>query len=233
MIWGKAARRTAAIVVAAGSSQRMGQDKLWLSIGGTSVIERTLRAFEEAETVERVIVVTRAAMVAQMSHLCREAGLHKVSTVVEGGDTRQRSVAAGLAAVAGGCDFVCIHDGARPLVRPQDIDAVNRCAWQCGAAALAVPVKDTVKFTDADGVVQQTPDRSRLWLVQTPQVFDAVQFAEAMAFAEKSGEQFTDDCQLMERMGRPVQLYRGRYSNIKITTPEDALLAQALLQEDV
>ena len=82
-------------------------------------------------------------------------------------------------------------------------------------------------------MVQQTPDRSRLWLVQTPQVFDAGQFAEAMAFAEKSGEQFTDDCQLMERMGRAVQLCRGAYSNIKITTPEDTLLAQALLQEDV
>lgn len=226
----KAARYTCAIVVAAGSSQRMGRDKLWMQVSGISVIERSLLAFENADTVDAVVVVTRPDLIAPLGQAVTRRKLAKVCSIVAGGDCRQRSVAAGLAAVPQQTEFVSIHDGARPLVRVQDIDEVNRQAWRCGAAALAVPAKDTVKVADQNGVVVQTPERSSLWQVQTPQVFDRVQFAEAMAIAEKNGWQLTDDCQVMEKAGRPVQLCKGAYSNIKITTPEDVYIAEALLK---
>lgn len=223
-------RRTAALVVAAGSSSRMGKDKMWLDIQGISVLERTLLAFEAADTVDDLVIVTRPQEIARVHEAAQRRRIGKLRHIVAGGDTRQQSVAAGIAAVGMETAFICIHDGARPLILPADIDAVNRAAWRCGAAALAVKVKDTVKIADADGVVVQTPPRHLLWQVQTPQVFDLPLFAEAMEAARRAGEEFTDDCQLFERAGRAVQLCQGSYGNIKITTPEDVFVAQAILK---
>ncbi|MBR7093142.1 MAG: 2-C-methyl-D-erythritol 4-phosphate cytidylyltransferase [Clostridia bacterium] len=219
---------TTALIVAAGRSARMGADKMWMELGGEPVILRTLRAFEQAQTVREIIVVTRPESIAALHAACDRVS--KLTQIVAGGATRQQSVYAGVQAAPVRTAFFSIHDGARPLVTPQQIDEVNRCAYRTGAAALAVPVKDTIKLTDADGIVQTTPDRSRLWQVQTPQVFDAVQYKQALQSALLHGQEYTDDCQLMEQAGRPVQLCPGDYGNIKITTPEDIWMAQAILK---
>lgn len=219
----------AAVVPAAGSSTRMGQDKLFASLGGVPVLVHTLRALESCPSVGAIIVVTRPDHLVEVGKLCREAALSKVSKVVSGGATRTESVLAGVNAVGEEYPIIAIHDGARPLVSREVVEAAIAAAASGSAAAPAVPVKDTVKEAER-GIVTATPDRSRLFAVQTPQVFDGDLIRTALTRAVEDGISLTDDCAAVERMGVPVALTQGSYTNLKITTPEDLAVAEALLE---
>lgn len=219
-----------AVVVSGGSSTRMGKDKQFIPVGGVPALVRSMLVFESVEEIGETVVVTRAESVAEVERLARQHGVSKLRMVVPGGNTRQQSVEAGICA-AGDCDYYAIHDGARPLVKAEDIRRVIADAVQHGAAALGVPVKDTVKRVSADGTIETTVDRSALYLIQTPQVFHAGQYQKALQMARDSAVEYTDDCQLFEEAGLPVHVTKGSGTNIKLTTPEDCILAQALWEE--
>lgn len=223
---------TVMMVAAAGGSTRMGRPKQDILLDGVSVLTRTLMRLQASTAVDEIVLIARAEDIERYRTVAAQHGIDKLHQVVVGGDTRQRSVANGLAAVPSHATLIGIHDGARPLVTDEVIAAVIRTAAETGAAAVAVPVKDTLKRTDADGIVCDTPDRTHLWRVQTPQVFAATPYRAAMAEAIASGADLTDDCQLMERAGYPVTLCEGLDTNLKLTTPEDVLLAQAILRAE-
>lgn len=221
-----------AIIPAAGNSTRMaleGRSKQFLTLGGIPVLLHTLRAFERAGRIGEVIVVARTADFAEIRAWMEKLGLQKVKGLTTGGATRQESVAAGLELLNPQADYVAVHDGARPLISPALIDFVVDDAVKYRASALGVPVKDTVKRLDGQGFVTETPVRDTLWAIQTPQVFERTLYEQAQKAA--CGSDYTDDCQLVERLGIPVHICRGDYQNIKITTPEDVGAAQAMLQK--
>lgn len=218
----------AAVIVAAGSSSRMGQNKQWMSLLGQPVLLHTLQAFQQAQSIARLVVVTRPQDMERVEELCRRHGVDKLDRVVRGGATRQQSVAAGIAALPSGLQVVSIHDGARPLITPELIDLCSGACLTRGAVALGVGVKDTIKQADGQGKILATPDRAGLWAVQTPQTFLLERYRQALRQAEREGLDCTDDCQLMERAGHSVFLLPGSYENIKITTPEDIAVAEAL-----
>ncbi|MFT5370342.1 MAG: 2-C-methyl-D-erythritol 4-phosphate cytidylyltransferase, partial [Candidatus Latescibacterota bacterium] len=216
-----------AIVLAAGSGKRMGTQtpKQFLALAGKPVLAWTLDAFEKANCVDAVVLVTAADQVM----VCRELFVSgKVVDVVAGGAERQDSVARGLAAVPELADVVAVHDGARAFVTPEDIDAVVRAAQTHGAAVLGTPVTDTIKRVDGDRVVE-TLDRSVLRGVQTPQAFRADVIRQAHDEAKKTGYLGTDDTALVEQMGAPVVVVQGRADNVKITTPDDLELGLSIL----
>jgi 2-C-methyl-D-erythritol 4-phosphate cytidylyltransferase len=223
--------RVTAVVVAAGSGERMNSKtkKQFLKLCGIPVIARTLSAFEESRYVSRVVVVTASEDLVDVVDIVREFGFDKVVRIVGGGATRQKSAAAGLEA-AGGCDYIAIHDGVRPLVSPKCIDRVIEAAFETKAASAAVKLLDTIKRCDENGFVIDTPDRSGLWSVQTPQVFETVLYRQALKKAEADGCDYTDDCQLVENFGRPVKLVDGEYTNMKLTTRDDMIFAEAILR---
>lgn len=221
--------RCAAVVPAAGSSRRMGgQDKILLPLDDIPVLMHTLRALSASERIQEIVVVTREDLIVPVGQLCRDCALDKVTKVLVGGTTRADSVLIGVEEVSGRAELIAVHDGARPLVTVEVIDAAIRKAAECGAAAPAVPVKDTVKRA-LDGVVVETPDRTQLFAVQTPQVFDSDLLLGALRRAVEDGAAITDDCGAVERIGMKVCLTEGSYENIKITTPADMLMAEAIL----
>lgn len=220
-----------AVIVAAGSASRMGGiDKVMAPLGGEPMIARTVRAFQDCDAIKKIVVVTRQDLILPISQLC--AGMSKVTAVVAGGSSRQESVHLGLNALAGEVELAAVHDGARPLVTWQLIDRVVRAANTYGAAAPAVPVKDTIKVVSG-GTVQSTPDRNSLRAVQTPQVFDFDLLRGALYKAQTEGAQVTDDCSAVERTGMVVKLVEGDERNLKVTTPLDLKLAQMLLEEEL
>ena len=220
--------RCSAVVPAAGSSTRMeGQDKLLLPLEEQPVLLHTLRALELCPYLAEIIVVTREDLIVPIGQLCRDAGLSKVRKVIVGGDTRTRSVLAGLGELSSGAELVAIHDGARPLVSQEVLETVILRAAECGAAAPAVPVKDTVKRA-RDSLGDATLERSELFAVQTPQVFQVDLIKAALVKALEDGAALTDDCGAVERLGIGVSLTQGDYCNLKITTPEDLAVAEAL-----
>ena len=220
--------RCSAVVPAAGSSTRMGQDKLLLPLGEQPVLLHTLRALELCPYITEIVVVTREELIVPIGQLCRDAALEKVRKVIVGGATRSHSVLAGLGELSPDAELAAIHDGARPLVSQVVLEAVIRRAAECGAAAPAVPVKDTVKRA-RDGLVAATLDRAELRAVQTPQVFQTDLIKAALARALAEGAELTDDCAAVERLGIGVALTEGDYCNLKLTTPEDLAVAEALL----
>lgn len=221
--------RCAVVVPAAGSSRRMGgQDKILLPLDDIPVLMHTLRALSASERIQEIVVVTREDLIVPVGQLCRDCALDKVTKVLVGGATRADSVLIGVEEVSGRAELIAVHDGARPLVTVEVIDAAIRKAAECGAAAPAVPVKDTVKRA-LDGVVVETPDRTQLFAVQTPQVFDSDLLLGALRRAVEDGAAITDDCGAVERIGMKVCLTEGSYENIKITTPADMLMAEAIL----
>lgn len=221
--------RCAAVVPAAGSSRRMGgQDKILLPLDDIPVLMHTLRALSASERIQEIVVVTREDLIVPVGQLCRDCALDKVTKVLVGGATRADSVLIGVEEVSGRAELIAVHDGARPLVTVEVIDAAIRKAAECGAAAPAVPVKDTVKRA-LDGVVVETPDRTQLFAVQTPQVFDSDLLLGALRRAVEDGAAITDDCGAVERIGMKVCLTEGSYENIKITTPADMLMAETIL----
>lgn len=222
--------RCAVVVPAAGSAARMeGQDKILAPLGDWPVLMHTLRALEGSALVDEIVVVTRSDLIVPVGQLCKDYALSKVNKVIVGGDSRTRSVLAGISEVSEGTELIAIHDGARPLVTAQVIDAAILQAAQCSAAAPAVAVKDTIKRA-VRGMVEATLERDTLFAVQTPQVFDADLILAALKKAEDDGAHLTDDCAAVERMGMSVALTEGSYENIKITTPVDLILAEAILQ---
>ena len=205
-----------------------GQDKILASMGEWPVLLHTLKALEASAYIREIVVVTREDRIVPVSQLCRDCALGKVSKVVVGGPDRTHSVLNGIREVSSRAGLIAIHDGARPLVTAEIIDEAILQASACGAAAPAVPVKDTVKLA-SDGRVERTPDRSALFAVQTPQVFDADLIRGALGKAAEEGAALTDDCSAVERLGIPVTLTRGSYENIKITTPVDLAIGEAIL----
>lgn len=222
-------RAVGAVIAAAGSSSRMGgRDKLAEPLDGIPVILRTLAAVEAVPEIREIVVVTREDRVEEYRRLLGQCS--RLRAVVPGGSTRQESVRNGVRALSPDCTLAAIHDGARPLVTPEVFARCIEAARSCGAATAAVPVKDTIKLADEVGRVLDTPDRSRLWAVQTPQIFDRERYLRAAEEAERRGLSCTDDCQLFEAMGWEVQLVMGDYRNLKLTTPEDFLAAGAYLE---
>ncbi len=220
-----------AIVAAAGSSRRMGEvNKLMAPLlDGVPVLAWTLRALNEAELVDEIVVAVREEDLLSTGDLCKIYGISKPVKIVRGGDTRLDSVLAASLECREDAAFLAVHDGARPLASPALIDRTIALARRTNAAAPAVPVKDTVKLV-RDGVVVSTPPREDLRAVQTPQVFEASLLRAALQAARDAGGVVTDDCAAVERLGKEVHLTEGDYENIKITTPEDLLLAAEILR---
>ncbi|WP_297031110.1 2-C-methyl-D-erythritol 4-phosphate cytidylyltransferase [uncultured Eubacterium sp.] len=218
-----------AVILAAGNGTRMKtkDSKLLLKINGKTVLERSVNAFLNISDVDEVIVVAREKDIPAFSDILAD---ERVSFVV-GGDTRQQSVMNALD-VIDDCELIIIHDGARPLIKSEDIENTIRAAKENKAAAVGVFVKDTVKVVDKNGFVVSTPDRSTLFAVQTPQIFDFELYRKAAQNAREKGLDFTDDCQLVESFNQKVKTVVGSYSNIKITTPDDIVLAENLLKNE-
>lgn len=222
-----------AVVVAAGSARRMGGiDKVLAPLGELPVIVHTLYALQDCPDIQEVVVVTREDLLVGIGRLCREYDLNKVTKVVVGGEERIHSVQAGLREVRPDADLIAIHDGARPLVSQHVLTQVVARAAATGAAAPALPVTDTIKRAEK-GLIQETVDRSALWAVQTPQVFEYSLIRTALEKAVADGEALTDDCAAVERLGMKVSLTEGSRENIKITTPFDLLLGEAILEARV
>ena len=218
-----------AVIVAAGSASRMqGTDKILEPLCGEPVILRTAKVFQECDAIREIVIVTTPERIGPISGLCHD--LPKVRAVVAGGDSRQKSVQLGLNALSEKVKLAAIHDGARPLVTWQLIDRVVRAANSYGAAAPAIPVKDTIK-TVTGGIVKDTPDRSVLRAVQTPQVFDFDLIRGALKKAFEDGASVTDDCSAVERLGMSVKIVEGEERNLKITTPLDMKIAKLFLED--
>ncbi len=217
--------KVSAIIVAAGESRRMnGIDKVLAPLGDRPVISYVLAAFDGCKSIDQIIVVVNEKSLEACQQLITKEGLSKPIDVCVGGKRRQDSVAAGLKQLKA-CDWVVIHDGARPLVTKELIKQGLEAAQETGAAIAAVPITDTIKVAGDNKIVYQTPPRQDLWTVQTPQVFrfDII----SKAYQKAKGEA-TDDASLVEQAGFMVKLYMGSYGNIKITNPEDLLIAEAL-----
>lgn len=223
-------QKCGAVIVAAGSASRMGGiDKVMAQLKGEPMIVRTVRAFQQCDAVKEIVIVTREDLIRPISSLC--AQMDKVKAVVAGGKSRQESVWLGLNALSKDVKLAAIHDGARPLITNAVIDRTVRAAHTYGAAAPAVPVKDTIKVVKS-GLVMATPDRANLRAVQTPQVFDFDLLRGALKKAEEENASLTDDCSAVERMGMSVKIVEGDERNLKVTTPLDLKIAEMLLEEE-
>ena len=224
--------RCTALVAAAGSSTRMGGiNKLLQPLGGVPVLVRTLTALQRAGRIDEIVVAAREEDVVEISRLCRTYGITKCAKVVRGGESRTHSVLLAALEARPDAELLAVQDGARPLVTPELIDAVAEAAARPAAAAPAAPVKDTVKVVRADGTVDRTLDRDALRAVQTPQIFEASILKAALQSALEAGAAVTDDCSAVERLGKRVYLVEGDEENLKITTPVDLLLAEAILKD--
>lgn len=201
--------------------------KLLLKINGETVLQRSVNAFLNISDVDEVIVVAREKDIPAFSDILTD---ERVSFVI-GGETRQQSVMNAVDMIDD-CELIIIHDGARPLIKSVDIENTIRATKENKAAAVGVFVKDTVKVVDKNGFVVSTPDRSTLFAVQTPQIFDFELYKNAAKNAREKGLDFTDDCQLVECFNKKVKTVAGSYSNIKITTPDDIVLAENLLKNE-
>ena len=222
-------RRCGAVIVAAGTASRMGGiDKVMAPLKGEPMIVHTVRAFQNCDVIREIIIVTREDLMVPVMDLCHR--FDKVQAVIIGGANRQESVERGLNALSSGTKLVAVQDGARPLITWQVIDRTVRAANSYGAAAPAVPVKDTIKVVTG-GIVKETPDRSTLQAVQTPQVFDLDLLKGALARARAEEAPITDDCSAVERLGMSVKIVEGDERNLKVTTPMDLKIAELLLEE--
>lgn len=221
----------AAVVPAAGLSTRMGaEDKLFLDLNGVPVLARTLRVLEQCPSIRRIVVVTREENLTPIARLIHQYGIKKAAEPVTGGATRCESVYRGVFSLPGEITHVAVHDGARPLLSPQLLDRVLSQGMKYGAAVPGIAVKDTIKVTQAE-MVKETLPRETLAAIQTPQVFDIDLLKAGLKKAMEGGQkQVTDDASAVEALGMRVTIVPGEERNIKITTPEDVIYAQALLQ---
>ncbi len=212
------------IIVAAGRGSRMGADKnkVFLPLCGKTILENTVGVFEECEKISEIVVVTNDV------EFCKRLllGYKKVLSVVPGGASRQESVKNGL--LASGGDIAVIHDGARALIRCEEIEAAISAAEKYGASAVGVKCKDTLKAADEDGFIKGTIDRETTYNIQTPQVFSYSKIKEMHINAPRTD--FTDDCALAESFGAKIKIVEGGYDNLKITTPDDLSVAERILE---
>lgn len=224
---------TSAVILAGGSGSRMGNTgsvtKQFMELCGMPVILRTILQFERCDLIDEIVLVVRKEELASYAPMLAGTGVRKVMSIVPGGETRQASAEAGLRAVNDKCRFIAIHDGARPLIRPEEISLVAREAYRIGAAAAASRAKDTVKLTDGNGYVESTPDRSTVWIAATPQIFKTEEYRASVYEGKKNAAAVTDDCSLVEAVGFPVRMVDIGYQNLKITTQEDLCFARAIL----
>ena len=220
-----------AVIVAAGSSERMGSDKLMMKLGELPVLVRTLKAFQASPLVDEIIVVTKMEKLQEIADLCKEYGIEKVNRVIAGGRTRTESALAGVSEVQPAAKLIAIHDGARPLVTEDLILRTVHAAAEHMAAAPAVKCVDTLKAVDENGCMIGTVDRETTVRIQTPQVFRAEIIKGALTKAVEKGIMLTDDCAAAEMMGVHAKTVLGDEDNIKITTPRDLLFAAEILKE--
>ena len=224
-----------AIVAAAGEGKRMGGliSKTFLPVAGRPLVLRTLDRFFSTRSVEKVILVVAEKDIRRSRELIQgDANLcHRPWLLQAGGASRQESVRRGLEKLGSDCEIVAIHDGARPFITATLIDRCVDEARRSGAAVIGVPVRDTIKVVSEDHWVKTTPPRNTLWEIQTPQVFRKELIVEAHNRGSRQAIEATDDAMLVEQMGHPVFLLEGEWTNIKLTVPEDFLLAEALLRE--
>ena len=219
-----------AVIVAAGTASRMeGIDKVMAPLGAEPMIVRTVRAFQNCDAVNEIVIVTREDLITKITSLCGK--FDKVRSVVTGGKDRAESVKNGLNMLSDEVKLAAVQDGARPLVSEAVIDRTIRAAHTYGAAAPAIPMKDTVKVVEG-GIVTTTPDRNTLQAIQTPQVFDIDLLRGALQKAQNDGAAITDDCAAVERTGFRVKIVEGDERNIKVTTPMDLKIAEMLLEAD-
>ena len=218
------------VIVAAGSSERMGADKMLMTLGAKPVIIRTLMAFQQNPMVDDIVVVTRQEKIMGLADMIKLYDISKVTQVISGGATRMESALAGVSAVKEGAKLIAIHDGARPLVTQGVIRRVVEAANEHMAAVPAVPCVDTLKQVNQEGVVIGSVDRSSVVRVQTPQVFDADLIKGALSRAVEKNFPLTDDCSAMEMMGVKTYVVEGDAGNIKLTEPDDMILAEAILK---
>lgn len=218
------------IIAAAGRGSRMQTDlnKIFLEFAGMPVLAHTLLAFERHPAIREIVIVTSECDLLGCKDIAEEFGISKLKTITLGGAERQDSVRHALCEVSAQADLVLIHDAARPLVTGQIIQKVIDGVLAHGAAAAGVPCKNTLKLADDSGMIVETPDRSHMFEIQTPQGFTKELICRAHESAEAEQILGTDDCYLAERLGAPVQITESSYANIKITTPEDLPLAEQL-----
>lgn len=219
----------AAIIVAAGSSRRMGFDKLFAEIAGKPVIAHTIAAFERSVAVTAIIVVARQDRHRDIEKIVRDQKLKKTHAIVKGGEHRHDSVCAGLDHLPEKARYVAVHDGARPLVTPEQIERVYQLARERGAASLAAAISDTLKRADVDLAVKESVDRHQLFAMQTPQIFERkiLEDAYRAIFADKVS--VTDEVSAVERIGGKVVLIANEQPNFKITYTADLPLAEFVL----
>jgi 2-C-methyl-D-erythritol 4-phosphate cytidylyltransferase len=219
-----------AIIVAAGSSERMGFDKLFALVSGKPVIAHTIGAFEDTKCVDEIILVGRADSLNELRKIIGEPT--KVKQIVAGGAGRSDSVRAGLERVDSKSNFVAVHDAARPMITPEKITRVfDSCRTSGGAATLAEPINDTLKRADADLIVTDSVDRSGVYAMQTPQVFEKKLLEEAYDLVAKKKISVTDEVSAIELLGRKVMLVPNQDFNFKITYPRDLPLAEFVLKQ--
>lgn len=220
-----------AVIVAAGSSQRMGSDKLLHNLGIMPVLARTLLVFQDCELVDEIVVVTRMEKLEEVAELCKKYRIEKASKVICGGATRMESALAGVSEVKKKAKLIAIHDGARPLVSVELIENTVRAAAKYKAAVPAIKSVDTLKLAEDGETVTGSLDRELVLRVQTPQVFDADLIKGALTFAAEKKLPLTDDCSAVEQMGVKARIVPGEEDNIKLTTPRDMLFAAAILKD--
>lgn len=218
------------VVVAAGSSERMGSDKMLMTLGSKPVIIRTLMAFQQSPLVDDIVVVTKREKIMALADMIKLYDISKVTQVISGGATRMESSLAGVSAVRKGAKLIAIHDGARPLVSQELIERVVKEANEHISAVPVIPSTDTLKQVDGNGVITGAVDRTFVVRVQTPQVFDADIIKGALTKAVENKLAVTDDCSAVEIMGFSTYTVEGDVGNIKLTLPEDMVLAEAILK---
>lgn len=219
---------TSAIILAAGVGSRFGGEvkKQYVSLCGEPCIVHTIRAFENAECVNEIVLVGESS---EIEPIIKDCGFKKIRCIVKGGEKRQDSALCGFDAISDKAKYVIVHDGARCLVTPEIIENVTEEAYKFRAAAAAHRSEDTVKISAPDGFIDRTEDRDKVWLVQTPQAFKEDVYRVAAYMAKKDGAEVTDDCMLLERLGFDVKLCECGRDNIKLTNPADAVIAEAIL----
>lgn len=222
---------TSAVIVAGGSSTRMGGgSKQLIDLLGVPVIVHTLLAFEKAPEIDEIIVVAREDEASLYEEYKNKFNITKLKKVVPGGETRQISASNGFYAISEKSKFVAIHDGARCLITPEEIADVCRNAYIHGAATAAVTATDTIKISNKHGFIRKTVDRRIVWQAATPQIFNADLYSAALAIAKRDNISVTDDCSLIENIKHPVKLVHCKKTNIKITQKEDIPYAKAILE---
>lgn len=217
------------IIAAAGNAERMnGVSKQLAMLKGKPVIAYSMLVFQNMEEVKEIIVSARECDADIIANIAADNGIDKFAGCAIGGETRQQSVTNALKMVSPETALIAVHDGARPLVSADVVRSCIKDAGIFGGAVPGVPVKDTIKQVE-DGLIEDTPDRSRLYITQTPQIFKKKHYYEGVNFAAEHGLDFTDDCQMAEAVGVKVHMTLSDYKNIKITTPEDMAIAEAIM----